>query len=248
MDADPNFNFTRRMLVPRSGGENMPSAVERLLLQARRAEAKLAGGVSHRTTIPSKSSPGGAAERGSPQEPFVVFDAATFQEREVFFLERKLPMMIFLVRNVSDHRRALRWADGERSIPFLPRERALVDFLMYPPRRNRLHIAHHIRETCGGFQANEQMHVILHAAHRFRNPTDIANHAAKIGVETGPPIRRDGRRAAFGAEHDVVVKREVGRGHGAWVPAPLPGRVDVFYRFRWLTPPANFQLALRAGN
>ena len=217
-------------------------------LQARRADAKLAGGVSHRTTIPLKSSPGGAAERGSPKKPFVVFDTTTFQKREVFLLEREFPMMLFLTCDVSHHCRALRWADGERSISFLPRERVLMDFLMHPPRRNRLHIAHHIRERCGGLQSNEQMHVILHTAHGFRNSAHIANHAAKIGVETGSPIGRNGRRAAFGAEHDVVMEREMGRGHGGKVPAPLPGRVDVFYRFRWLTPPANFQAALQAGN
>ena len=154
--------------------------------------------------------------------------------------------MLLLPRNVFAHRLTLRCAPVECAVALLPCERGLADFLMHPARRHRFHIAHHIRETSRGAQADEQMHMVGHAADGLRDAFDVSHHPAEIGVQPLAPHSSDDWHTVLGAKNDVEMKREMGGWHGCEVPAPRPGRVSFLPAIRWLPPPANFDAALRA--
>jgi hypothetical protein len=130
------------------------------------------------TTPKMESAPAGAADRRSPQIPLVVFHAAPFQEFEVFLLKRPLSMMLLLPRDVFAHLLALRCTDGERAVALLPRKRTVANFFMPPTRRNRFHVAHHVREADRRAQTDEQMHMVGDATDGFRHAFDIPHHAA----------------------------------------------------------------------
>ena len=87
------------------------------------------------------------------------------------------------------------------------------------------------------------MHMVRDAANGFRHTFNISHYTAEIGVQPFAPCGGDNWRTIFGAKDDVVMKREMGGGHGLEVPAPLPGRMAFLSAIRWLTPPANFRQA-----
>ncbi len=91
------------------------------------------------------------------------------------------------------------------------------------------------------------MNVVLNAANRFRHSAEIAHDAAEIRVQPFTPRWDDEWATFFRAKDDVIMEREVCGWHGCEVPAPLPGRVTFLSAIRWLTPPANFDAALRAS-
>lgn len=79
------------------------------------------------------AAPEGAGEGdGLPQEAFVEINAATLQEFPIFFLEGSFSMVLFLAGDVAAHGLAVRGADGEGSITFLPRKGTVTDLIMHP--------------------------------------------------------------------------------------------------------------------
>jgi len=60
-----------------------------------------------------------------------------------------------------------------------------------------------------GFQADEQMGVIGHAADAFGKTAQSANRSAKIIVETCPPFRGDKRLTILRGEHEVVTRFQI---------------------------------------
>jgi len=63
--------------------------------------------------------------------------------------------------------------------------------------------------------------------------------SAQILVKPWPPCRVDGGCAILRAENEVIMKAEIGRGHGKTL-APLPGCWFIFLlTFRWCRPAAE---------
>ena len=60
-----------------------------------------------------------------------------------------------------------------------------------------------------GFQADEHMGVIGHAADAFGKTAQSANRSAKIIVETCPPFRGDKRLTILRGEHEVVTRFQI---------------------------------------
>lgn len=191
---------------------------------------KLAGGDNHRTGPQKDFAPAGAVERWenwdgaiaavfstpagakseSPQEALVEIDTAALQEFEIFLLEGPFPMMFLLPGDIISHDFAMRRADGECAVTFLPRERSITGFIMHPFRGNRLDVANDVGKTRGGGQAEEEMNVISHAADGLGNGTRGSGHAAKIGVEAVAAFFRDPGFAVFRREDDVEMEGKVG--------------------------------------
>ena len=94
-----------------------------------------------------------------------------------------------------------------------------------------------------GFQADEQMGVIGHAADAFGKTAQSANRSAKIIVETCPPFRGDKRLTILRGEHEVVVQAQVGRGHGVSGLASLRDAVGLGTVIRWYRRSAPQPLA-----
>lgn len=177
---------------------------------------------------PNGIRPEGAAELCSPQIPLIVFHAAALQEFEIFLLKCPPPMMFFLPGDVFADGLALRCADSERAVAFLPREGVLAGFLMHPARGNGFHIAHHIREAGRRAQADEEMHMVRDASDGFGHAFDVSRYTAEVGVQPFTPHGGDAGCAVFGAKDDVVMEREVGGWHG-WRGSGAPAGARSFF-------------------
>jgi hypothetical protein len=118
---------------------------------------------------------------------------------------------------------------------------------MHPARRYRLHITHHVCEAGCRAQADEQMHMVGDATDSFRHAFDIPHHAAEVGVQSFPPCGGDDRSTILGAKDDVVMEREMCGWHGVRGSSAPAGARGFLSAIRWLTPPANFDAALRAS-
>ena len=78
----------------------------------------------------------------------------------------------------------------------------------------------------GGFEGDQQVDMIRHAANAMRESIESFDDSAEIGVEFGAPWGGDHRFPVLGGEYQEVMERGVGGGHdGQWL-APLPGCDD----------------------
>ena len=117
---------------------------------------------------------------------------------------------------------------------------------MHPARRHRFHRADDIREAMRRPQADEQMNVVVNATDRLRDSAEVAHDAAEIRVQPFTPRGDDEWAAFLRAKDDVIVEREVCGWHGRFFQRPCRD-ARIFSAIRWLTPPANFDAALRAS-
>jgi hypothetical protein len=111
--------------------------------------------------------------RELPEIPIIECDAVCFQKSKVLFLERLRSMVLLLISDVFDHCIAAGPADRERSVPFLPVEAALTDYIVNPCRRAPLEISQHIGDAVGRFQSCEEMNVV-------GNASDFKSDAAEV--------------------------------------------------------------------
>jgi hypothetical protein len=68
-------------------------------------------------------------------------------------------------------------------------------------------------------KTNEQMHVVFHATNRGGNTAEILDDASKVGVKPFSVILDDAH-AILRAEHDMIMEREVRRGHADVIAKP----------------------------
>lgn len=128
-------------------------------------------------------SPGGAAEVfDSPQMALVEIDAAAMQELQIFLLKGPFPMMLLLSGDVATDVFAVGRADTECAITFLPCKGAVAGLVMHPFRGNRLNVANHIGEAGSGFEAEQEVNMISHAAYSLGDAFRFPRHAAEVGV------------------------------------------------------------------
>lgn len=135
----------------------------------------------------------------------IVIHAVFLQNPPQLLDERCLAMMCLLAGDVTPRRRTMRPTHGEDRVAFLPRESRLVSFRS-PNRRSLLQLPDQFGWRVGGFQADQKMHMVLHAAHRFRYAAQTAHGAAEVFVERGPPFGADKRVAVLGTEDDVIMQ------------------------------------------
>ena len=186
---------------------------------------KLAGGASHRIMDQTSICPGRGDGGASPQIAFIIFGATPTEEIEVFLLKRPCAAMFLLGGNVFTNRRALRSADGEGAITFLPLKGALADFIVDPPGRNTFQLAQDVGEAMGGAQTDEQMHMVGDTADGFGDAIQTMDDAAKEGVQAWAIRRSDERLAVLGGENEMIVEGEMGRGHETMLSrSPCRGR------------------------
>ena len=159
------------------------------------------------------SRPGRAAEHASPKTSFIKFDPASLQHFLILLLKRSPAMMLLLPTDVMGDLFEIRGADRERAITLLPGEAGHSNLLMNPFRRRGFEIAHHIGQTMGGPESDQQMNVIPHPANRFGDTSRRSNHAAQVSVQTVTPCGVNQDTAFFGAENEVVMEAQMGRGH-----------------------------------
>src|SRR5258706_7058096 len=78
-----------------------------------------------------------------PDVSLIILDAVGFQERDVLLLERPLPMVFFLIPNVSNCIVHLSDPNAEGSVPFLPFEAPMrTELIVDPFRRTTLDQPH----------------------------------------------------------------------------------------------------------
>jgi hypothetical protein len=65
-------------------------------------------------------------------------------------------------------------------------------------------------------QTGGDVDVIARPAHRMRHTVHVSEDAADVLVNALPIRRREPRFPIFRAEHEMVVQREMRRGHAAW--------------------------------
>lgn len=61
-----------------------------------------------------------------------------------------------------------------------------------------------------GPQSEQEMNMIRHATHRFREDIQCACCATEVGMESVTPLRIDEGALMFGAEDDVEMEAEMG--------------------------------------
>ena len=111
--------------------------------------------------------------------------------------------MYFLVPNIFANDLYLRFADRERPIASLPAKlRSTVN--LCPSRRVGFEIAKKVGETYSGRQFDEKVHVVGDAVYFEGNASESANYSAEILVQIRTNFRVDHRKAAFGAEYNVI--------------------------------------------
>jgi len=110
-------------------------------------------------------------------------------------------MVRFLRLDVSHNRRNQRRAHAERRVPLLPRE--FASLLVGPTRRIRFDREHHLGKRQRRRNLNQQMHVIVHPAHRVNDHPVVFADARRIGPQAGLKISRDELAAVLGAENNV---------------------------------------------
>jgi len=83
-----------------------------------------------------RSKPPTGRDNGSiPHIPFINLDPVPAAQRAEFVLIRHLPMMLLLIRDVGAHLFHIRFAHGERAVPALPVETAILRPVRLHPLR-----------------------------------------------------------------------------------------------------------------
>lgn len=192
----------------------------------------------------------------SPQVSFVVFHHPALQHRDILVLERLASVMALLVEHIRPHRLNVGRAHGETAISLLPRKARRFQFTMNPRRRFALQLPHHIREAMRGAQPREHMHMIRHATHRVGDAVHGIDHTTEASVDAVAMLGRYSRFPVLRAEHEMVVQREVCRGHYKWFSRS--GRSTMHLRERsggsrhplrgFWSPPAHFFRASGSKN
>ncbi len=88
------------------------------------------------------------------------------------------------------------------------------------PKRWQKSRGGHIRQAMGGAQSGQDVDMIAGSAHCMRHAVEAANHAAEVFVDTGAWGGREPWLAIFGAKDEMVMQREMGRGHAGVSRAP----------------------------
>lgn len=103
----------------------------------------------------------GRGDRSIQHKPRIKRHLVLPQYRHQLLIKRDLAMMLFLPRDISHHRVAIRITHRERRIPSLPpKSFAQRPLLMHPLRRTRFQIATQIGQTGIPWQQHQQMHMI----------------------------------------------------------------------------------------
>lgn len=155
----------------------------------------------------------GRGVRGLPKIFRVEPNLGAFQHSEVFFLKGLCPMVFLLTEHVVADFFQIRRACRERSVSILPCESGEEIGLMEPFGGFAFHFPHEIAQAVGGFESGEDVDVIGHAANGKRDSLEAADDTAEVSMEPGADFRGDPWFAVLGREDDVIVQREVGRGH-----------------------------------
>jgi hypothetical protein len=101
-----------------------------------------------------------------------------------FLREADLPVMLGLSMDVRDRGVSLRYADGKRPEPLLPRESApFRERLVHPFRRARLQQLNSLRHRNRPRQGEQHMNVVGDTSYRESRHTILAGDAAEVGVE-----------------------------------------------------------------
>lgn len=154
-------------------------------------------------------------------------------------------MMLFLTKNVSAHLLQMRSADRESAVTLLPCKTVQGQFLVNPARRLALEFAHHIGQAMGRAQSGKNVNMISRSTNRMGRTVEASNHATEILVHPGARSRREPRLAIFRAKDEMIMQREMGRGHAGTSRAPAGAQFCPVGRDRWLrspgrpSPPAN---------
>ena len=123
------------------------------------------------------------------------------QQRNPFRTEGHLSMVRLLGLDVSHNRRNQRRAHAERRVPLLPRE--FAPLLVGPSRRIRFDRENRLGQRQRRRNLNQQVHVIVHPAHRVNDHSVVFADASRVGPQAGLKIFRDELAAILRAENDV---------------------------------------------
>ena len=198
-----------------------------------------------------RASLGESAIGGSVQVALVVGHAGALEKLHEFFPEGLPPMVHFLFGDVVPDGRHRRRAHGEGGVSLLPRKPRIAARIGSPLRRCLFQIAHKVREAVGGFQADEQMHVVGDSADALGRASEAARSSAEVVVECIAPLRNDQWATLFRGEDEVIMEAGVGRRHRALASTPsgvlamgkpISGggaRASRNHRLPAVTPPAS---------
>ena len=147
-----------------------------------------------------------------PDVALVVGNAVFLEEDDEFFLERMLPVVFLLTRDVLRHSSHARFAYAERSITSLPSEVFRRPFFMCPARGIGFDESCDIGNRVRRGHAQQHVNVIGRAIDNQRDTTHGANDATHVGEQIRFDLGLNQRLSVACAEDDV--EKDVGTGMG----------------------------------
>lgn len=150
----------------------------------------------------------------SPQVALVVFHHAALQHRQVFLLKRLHTMMLGLVQHIRSHRINVGRTDREGTVSLLPFKPRHVKLSVNPFGRFAFDLPHHIGKAMCGPKPHENVCVIGNATNCVSDAVQTSDRATDVFMDAVNHRIGEPWFAILGAEDDVVMQREMSRGHG----------------------------------
>src|SRR2546425_9918007 len=116
-----------------------------------------------------------------PEIPLVILNLMGLEEDQEFFLKRELPVVGFLIRDVTTHRFHLGSAHGEGAVSVLPMEAPkLGEAIMNPARRVRLDRPQNVGYCLVLPESSQKVDMVRDAIGEQTKATLAANGATEV--------------------------------------------------------------------